>query len=858
MMILFSSKSRYLNICLFLFLTALLSGTASMASEYIEFEMTLHAPDFGVTGDGITDDGPALQEALNVLVNYNGSARLLFEANSTCYIESVPETYIIDWVEVHDQVIDGNNTTFLLAGDVRFMQLEKCRNIETRNLNIDYTPLPFADGIVVAKNPEELWVDVQVFDEFDLPPLGGPTRTGGEQAYFGMIWNPGPYDLVSRHYWLADTLEAYPGSLNDRVIRLVAENFDAFQTIEIGKTVVSLPVRGIAHRGGAEVFRIRSNENVYFENIDVWSAPWFVFGIHSNRGEVINRNVNIRPKPGTQRHTSAWRDGFHVKGNYADLLWEDCHFEGMNDDAFNISTHMSYVQQITSPTQIEVIQNFPLGIVPLAQGDTLVAYDVPGGKILGRREITAVEGTFETDWSSGSPRSPWITVHFDEAIPGLKENDLIWNESSANPNTILRRCTIKMSCRLQSSITIDDCDVTALLWFYGENIEGPIPSSVEVLNSRLRLGRGNPNLAVSFTSAIHGRGPSTLRPQEPVITNILLRNNEIDGHLNIDYAENVSLQNNRFLEPRSRLRFLESKNILLQNNTIGTTLISSLEQIEISPENATDGIVFQNSIPEESLNLMKPFPRWYTQSEEGKLIRFHRLPDALRPQRVGLIAVADAQLDAYTIPLAASTARYNGMMLNEMIPSEFAGLSFTIYLPENSSNPVQLSVLQKTDTENNTLYQALLDPETVTEHHISLPESVTDDLVNIVIVLTPTNSDNAIVQTVYVGNVRATRTRPDTQYHSADINKNRVIELGEFLRVGQLYHTKDYHCDATTPDGYAPGMGPQFGCTPHSSDFAPQNWQISLNELLRLVQIYNSDGYSACSTLNEDGFCMNS
>ncbi len=829
-----------------------------MASEKIEFDMTFHAADFGVTGDGITDDGPALLEALNVLVNHPGSARLLFEASSTCYIASVPETYIIDWVEVHDRVIDGNNTTFLLAGDVRFMQLGQCRNIEARNLNIDYTPLPFADGIVVAKNPDELWIDVRVFDEFDLPPLGGPTRTGGEQAYFGMVWNEGPYDLISRHYWLADTLEAYPGSLEDRVIRLVAEHFDAYQTIEIGKTVVSLPVRGIAHRGAAEVFRIRGNENIYFENIDVWSAPWFVFGIHGNRGEVINRNVNIRPKPGTLRYTSAWRDGFHVKGNYADLLWEDCHFEGMNDDAFNISTHMSYVQEMTSPTQVEVIQNFPLGIVPLAPGDTLVAYDVPGGKILGRREITAVEGTFETDWSSGSPRSPWITVHFDEEIPGLKENDLIWNESSANPNTILRRCTIKMSCRLQSSITIDDCDVTALFWFYGENIEGPIPSSVEVLNSRLRLGRGNPNLAVSFTSAIHGRGPSTLRPQEPVITNILLRNNEIDGYLNIDYAENILLQNNRFLEPRSRLRFHESTNILLQDNTIGTTPIASLEQIEISPTNATDSIIFQNSAPEEPLNLMKPFPRWYTQSGEGKIIRYHHLPDALRPQRVGHISVADALLDAYTIPLAASTDRYNGMMLDEMIPGEFSGLAFTTYLPESSGNPVQLSVEQRMGTESNTLYQALLEPASIEAHHIPLPETATDDFINVVISLTSTNPDNGTVQTVYVGDVQATRTQPDALYHSADINKNNRIELGEFLRVGQLYHTKDYHCDATTPDGYALGLGTQYGCSPHSNDYAPQNWRISLNELLRLVQLYNSDGYSACPALYEDGFCLNS
>ncbi len=51
--------------------------------------------------------------------------------------------------------------------------------------------------------------------------------------------------------------------------------------------------------------------------------------------------------------------------------------------------------------------------------------------------------------------------------------------------------------------------------------------------------------------------------------------------------------------------------------------------------------------------------------------------------------------------------------------------------------------------------------------------------------------------------------------------------------------------------------GPQSGapvCSPHSADYNPQDWQIGLSELLRVIQFYNSGGYHACVG-GEDGFC---
>lgn len=94
------------------------------------------------------------------------------------------------------------------------------------------------------------------------------------------------------------------------------------------------------------------------------------------------------------------------------------------------------------------------------------------------------------------------------------------------------------------------------------------------------------------------------------------------------------------------------------------------------------------------------------------------------------------------------------------------------------------------------------------------------------------------------------------QTHSADVNGDFVISLGELLRVIQFYNLEGFHCEAGTEDGYAPGPGDQI-CDPHDSDFTQQYWQISLTELLRLIQFFRSDGYHL-EPGTEDGFAPNS
>ena len=96
-------------------------------------------------------------------------------------------------------------------------------------------------------------------------------------------------------------------------------------------------------------------------------------------------------------------------------------------------------------------------------------------------------------------------------------------------------------------------------------------------------------------------------------------------------------------------------------------------------------------------------------------------------------------------------------------------------------------------------------------------------------------------------------------YHDGDIDKDFVFSLTELLRVIQLYNVDGYHCDEGSEDGFAPGTVVELeNCQPHSADYNPSDveWVISLSEVLRVIQFFNSENraYFECIA-GEDGFC---
>jgi ribosome-associated protein YbcJ (S4-like RNA binding protein) len=99
--------------------------------------------------------------------------------------------------------------------------------------------------------------------------------------------------------------------------------------------------------------------------------------------------------------------------------------------------------------------------------------------------------------------------------------------------------------------------------------------------------------------------------------------------------------------------------------------------------------------------------------------------------------------------------------------------------------------------------------------------------------------------------------------HNADINGDHVISLGDLLRAVQLFNQGGYSCAdnaGATEDGFV-ATGAGVPCVRHAADYSngeDGDGAISLQELLRLIQLYNAGGYAYCPGQQpvEDGFCI--
>lgn len=95
-----------------------------------------------------------------------------------------------------------------------------------------------------------------------------------------------------------------------------------------------------------------------------------------------------------------------------------------------------------------------------------------------------------------------------------------------------------------------------------------------------------------------------------------------------------------------------------------------------------------------------------------------------------------------------------------------------------------------------------------------------------------------------------------SQYHSADTDQSGGLSLAELLRPIQFFNADGFACAAPEgeqEDAYAAGFGDCSGCAAYAGDYEAPACHISLSELLRLIQLFNTGAYHPCD--EPDGFC---
>lgn len=522
-----------------------------------------HLRDFGGMADGTTDDGPAIQRMVEAARAMKGQpVRLVFPKNKVIHAVTGKDRYLFALQHTKNITIDGNGSTFLLDPHIRMMDLDYAKNPVIRNLNIDYTVTMFIESVIEAIDPKGNYLDVRVLETGEEKNLGGPTKEDGEQWFGGFVWcENGKHPEAARHYAVKKTEilgpkkariffdgKTIPKQITDR--------------IKPGTTRFSIPRPGVAHRHGpGPLFNIHDTVDGHFENITVWGAPWFTYSIYRCEGALKFINVDVVPKPGTNRLMGGCRDAFHVTGNRAKLIFDGCDTAGLGDDDYNFCILSSKIMKVISPTRLVIQQKFPIQYNPMRVGETLMVMNSEN-QMVGSTEITGYDEKPHKDGSKiipGGRYCPPVTVTLKTPIKGLAKDLHVWSKEAANPDTTMKNCTATFSVRMQTSLTIDRCILTCYNVAYGfspkhPNVEGPGPEFIKSINSEFRVGRGS---GMVFQSG--GKGPF----ESTRIQSIHIENSTFQAPLRIDKARNIKLLNNRF---HSDVKIDKHTNLQMEGN----------------------------------------------------------------------------------------------------------------------------------------------------------------------------------------------------------------------------------------------------------------------------------------------------
>jgi len=252
---------------------------------------------------------------------------------------------------VSDFVLDGQGATFWFDGRYRIdaMQIVRCRNLTIRGLTIDYNPLPFSQGEIVAVDSKGKSVDVRIDPGFLVPSPEWVKTVGKIKAIF---YDGSGRQVEVRMDWVK-TIEP----LADRVVRVTFKFgwiFDPIygNRVRAGHWLI-FPDRSMRH-----TFALSECEGIVLENVTVYACPQMAFAEVGGRGGNVYRGCRVVRRPNTRRLLACNADALHSIMVEQGPLIEGCEFCHAGDDFVNIHGFFAMVYERRSPTQTVVVSQY--------------------------------------------------------------------------------------------------------------------------------------------------------------------------------------------------------------------------------------------------------------------------------------------------------------------------------------------------------------------------------------------------------------------------------------------------------------------------------------------------------------------
>ncbi len=486
------------------------------------FDVEIHVSDFDAVGDGVTDDGPAIESAIEHALATPGERRRVVFDEKTYFVGERMDRWPYFIIRQQEGlVIDGNGAELLFSPAQTPFRIEDSQNITIRNMRVDYVEPTYMQGRVVKVDSggSGFSFDVQVDEGYPSPPTGDNIEGGGGRH--GLVFEPDRYHrkVACGSHFKVDSI----ASAGEGVYRFYpAARYPRIHNIEIGDRVthgglfLKLPQEYRTNQRYAQgrmfAFQIERSADILIEDVALYATVTMAFNLIDNQGDVVFRRTELRRRPGSDRLLASLSDGIHSRNSRGAVILDECFLEAAGDDLFAVTADEGSVLEVNGPSTL---------VVRGSRGAAVRIHDRlwfrnPDGD-LGMRTVSRVE-----DGGGGS-----ANVTLDQPIEGVQPGTTTFlNLNETARGTTVRDTTFQpvmrqaMQIRRVTDVSIERNEVNGYGGEVGVALGSPMPETLRVQGNRLQnLGLWGIRVGADLSDRAVG--------------NVVIQDNEVsmrDGH----------------------------------------------------------------------------------------------------------------------------------------------------------------------------------------------------------------------------------------------------------------------------------------------------------------------------------------
>ena len=546
----------------------------------LDNKMDVKLVDYGAKPNDGKDDGEYIKKALTMckkLATSGMNVRLLFEKGRYDLFTNKNNSHLVELNGASNIVIDGNGSEIIIHDPLMgFMSIFKCSNIIVKNLFIDYDPLPFVQGKIVAVNQNSNSFDIKIDEGF--PKLTDPMFQNASRCW-GMLMDP---TIPGK---LKDGAPNLFGSKNFKeisagVFSVTFETNRLLKFVEVGDLYVH-----IARTNGKTIFKSGSSKNItYLNNTNYTSPAGSYNAFDMEEWNIIGCEVKLKPG----RIHSANADCIHANGGKFGPWIENSLFEGYSDDAMNLKATRAIIVRQESPTELVVK-------AAVRKGDIIRIFNPREGILIGKYEIVANKflGDREMQITLDQPINQKLNVGED------KTNDIVYVDTQSNESFVVRNNTFKNARRygllLQSSNGVIERNLFENLSQAGITIYNGVDWGEGFVAHDILINQNIFNNCGYDFTYLKEENAATIR----MVVN-KLKDLEVKGKWNgvakADWQgiENIIITNNTFSYNKMALSIECSQNTIIKTNRFIRNSKDLSETNGIIRENNNSNLVFEN------------------------------------------------------------------------------------------------------------------------------------------------------------------------------------------------------------------------------------------------------------------------